>query len=252
MKKGQKELADSSAKTISQGGTRYYACSCTPNDTTTGKGEQGMEENVIDVYEALQAVQMELKAPKDKYNSFGKYKYRSAESILEAAKPILKKHNATLYLTDDMVCVGDRNYVKASAMFSVYGGEIVATAYAREDPVKKGMDGSQITGTASSYARKYALNGLFLIDDTKDADTDEYRTENDAREAEQEPEPKKISTKQVTVLRNMAKRHEMPETVICGMYGKKTLEEMTVNDWCEWGKVGEGVLNEWDSKRERS
>lgn len=121
------------------------------------------------------AVQAMLKAPKDKYNSFGKYSYRSAEGILEAVKPLLKEQGLMLYLTDDILLIGGRFYVKATA--SVTDGEtvIAVTSYAREDQDKKGMDGSQITGTASSYARKYALNGLFLIDDTKDADTDEYQ-----------------------------------------------------------------------------
>lgn len=124
--------------------------------------------------EKILAVQTELKAPKDKYNSFGKYSYRSAEGILEAVKPLLKGQGILLCLTDDVVAIGDRIYVKATA--SITDGEEVfaVSAFAREEEVKKGMDGSQITGTASSYARKYALNGLFLIDDTKDADTDEY------------------------------------------------------------------------------
>lgn len=124
---------------------------------------------------ALQGVQGELKAPKDKYNSFGKYAYRSAEGILEAVKPLLTKYAATLTLSDEVILIGERFYIKAVASFAAIGGEeVVSVAYAREDEVKKGMDGSQITGAASSYARKYALNGLFLIDDAKDADTDEY------------------------------------------------------------------------------
>ena len=119
-------------------------------------------------------IQKELKAPKGQYNSFGKYKYRSAEDILEAVKPLLHKYGCLLTLSDEIVLIGDRYYVKATAR--VTDGEEAAQtiAYAREDLDKKGMDGSQITGTASSYARKYALNGLFLIDDTKDADTDEF------------------------------------------------------------------------------
>lgn len=119
-------------------------------------------------------IQTELKAPKGKYNSFGKYKYRSCEDILEAVKPVLKKHEAVLTISDEMVQVGDRVYVKATAKLKVGDDEYTVTAYAREPETKKGMDEAQITGTASSYARKYALNGLFLIDDTKDPDTDEY------------------------------------------------------------------------------
>jgi hypothetical protein len=124
----------------------------------------------------LSAIQHELKAPKGQYNSFGGYYYRSCEDILEAAKPILSKQGCTMYISDEMVCIGDRNYIKATVTLTeIETGESVSnTAYAREELTKKGMDGSQLTGTASSYARKYALNGLFLIDDTKDSDTNEF------------------------------------------------------------------------------
>ena len=122
----------------------------------------------------LLEIQQRLKAPKGQYNSFGKYKYRSCEDILEAVKPILKEVGCTLTLSDEMVVIGDRYYVMATAHLKGKDTNEHVTAYAREDLDKKGMDGSQITGTASSYARKYALNGLFCIDDTKDADTDEY------------------------------------------------------------------------------
>lgn len=131
--------------------------------------------------EKLAKIQRELKAPKDMKNSFGGYNYRSAESILEAVKPLLD--GAILTLSDEIVMLGNpdtedskcRFYIKATATFQ--DGEFVktTTAYAREPESKKGMDDSQITGTASSYARKYALNGLFCIDDNKDADTDEYQ-----------------------------------------------------------------------------
>lgn len=123
----------------------------------------------------LSAIQMELKAPKGQYNSFGKYSYRSCEDILEAVKPLLSKNGLTLLLTDEPVAVGNRVYIKATARLMGDNDVIEVTAYAREPEDKKGMDTSQVTGTASSYARKYALNGLFLIDDTKDADTDEYK-----------------------------------------------------------------------------
>lgn len=123
----------------------------------------------------LLQIQSELKAPKGQYNSFGKYKYRSCEDILEAVKPLCVKYGVILTLSDEMVQVGERYYIKATARLRKEGGsDILVTAYAREALEKKGMDDSQITGTASSYARKYALNGLFCIDDTKDADTDEY------------------------------------------------------------------------------
>lgn len=122
----------------------------------------------------LQEIQHRLKAPKGQYNSFGKYKYRSCEDILEAVKPILNETGCTLTLSDEIVLIGDRYYIKATAKLKGEGIDEVVTAYARESETKTGMDASQITGTASSYARKYALNGLFCIDDTKDADTDEY------------------------------------------------------------------------------
>ena len=128
------------------------------------------------IFEKLSAIQNELKAPKGQYNNFGKYNYRSAEDILEAVKPICKKHKAVLILSDDVRLLGDRYYVEASAKLADLESEncIVVSAFAREEETKKGMDASQVTGATSSYARKYALNGLFNIDDTKDADTDEY------------------------------------------------------------------------------
>lgn len=142
-------------------------------------------ETKLSLNAKLLAIQSELKAPKGQYNSFGKYKYRSAEDILEAVKPLLAKYKALLILTDTINVVGEeimgdnktlRTYLTATAKFIDTESDdvIVVSASAREPQTKTGMDASQITGTASSYARKYALNGLFCIDDTKDADTDEY------------------------------------------------------------------------------
>ena len=161
------------------------------------------------IYEKLSKVQEELKAPKGQYNSFGKYKYRSCEDILEAVKPILIKNKLSMQISDELVVIGEstpttynevyydkdlkrenertvisgnqRYYIKATVtLLDIEDNSTMSnTAYAREEEYKKGMDGSQITGTASSYARKYALNGLFLIDDTKDADTDEYVKQNE-------------------------------------------------------------------------
>ena len=124
----------------------------------------------LTLHDKLVIVQQELKAPKGQYNSFGKYNYRSCEDILEAVKPILKKLELTLTLNDELVLVGDRYYVKATATLRDSKTGIQNTAYAREEETKKGMDGSQITGASSSYARKYCLNGLLLIDDVKDSD----------------------------------------------------------------------------------
>lgn len=127
--------------------------------------------------EKLVAIQAQLKAPKDKTNNFGGYKYRSCESILEAVKPLLQAHGCILTISDEIVESGNRIYVKAKATLSDGEGEYTTFGFAREPESKKGMDEPQVTGTASSYARKYALNGLFAIDDTKDADTDEYARE---------------------------------------------------------------------------
>lgn len=120
----------------------------------------------------LISIQSELKAPKSQFNKFGGYKYRKAEDILEAVKPLLAKQKCTLIITDDVVLIGNRIYVKATATIKNEKGECeTTTGWAREEETKKGMDGSQITGASSSYARKYALNGLFAIDDNADSDT---------------------------------------------------------------------------------
>lgn len=130
---------------------------------------------------SLQFIQTKLNAPKDQYNSFGKYNYRSLEGILKAVKPLLEEFKYSLVISDKMIEVGGRVYVEATATLKGDNGEIVAqnTACAREAETKKGMDDSQITGSTSSYARKYCLNGLFAIDDTKDADaTNTHGKEN--------------------------------------------------------------------------
>jgi len=126
----------------------------------------------MEIKQALALIQKELKADKNQFNSFGNYKYRSCEDILKALKPLLDKTGTILILNDEVVNIGSRYYVKALATLQSVDKEtsICSTAYAREEEVKKGMDGSQITGASSSYARKYALNGLFGIDDTKDSD----------------------------------------------------------------------------------
>ena len=124
------------------------------------------------VYDKLINIQSELKAPKSQYNNFGKYSYRNCEDILEALKPLLKENKATIFISDDVVFIEGRFYIKSTVTFVDVetGDKIVNTAYAREEESKKGMDGSQVTGASSSYARKYALNGMFAIDDTKDSD----------------------------------------------------------------------------------
>lgn len=146
----------------------------------------------MNIYEKLLKAQVELKAPKGQYNSFGKYKYRSCEDILEALKPVLDKLKLTLFIKDDVIEVNARNYVKATIILvnTEKPDEIIETsALAREEREKKGMDGSQITGASSSYARKYALNGMFMIDDTKDSDStnthgkEETKTDEEKKQA---------------------------------------------------------------------
>lgn len=138
----------------------------------------------------LIAIQSELKAPKSQFNKFGGYKYRKAEDILEAVKPLLNKQKCTLIITDDVVLIGNRIYVKATATIKNEKGECeTTTGWAREEETKKGMDGSQITGASSSYARKYALNGLFAIDDNADSDTTNDGQHQEAQQQTQTQQP---------------------------------------------------------------
>lgn len=184
----------------------------------------------MNVFEKLAAIQAELKAPKGQYNSFGKYKYRSCEDILEAVKPLLVKYKATLVITDDIRQVGGRVYVQAQANLVDLEAEegcretVSNTAWAREPEEKKGMDEAQITGTASSYARKYCLNGLFLIDDTKDADTDEYRNQQMKEEGN-----KVLSNAQVVAMRKRFENNNIDEAGVLKMYKLEKLEDMTVD-----------------------
>ena len=145
----------------------------------------------MNIKEKLAAIQAELKAPKSQYNSFGGYHYRNAEDILEAVKPLLTKYHCGLVCSDEIVLIGERYYVKAEARFYDCDDNAAFStyAYAREEESKKGMDGSQVTGASSSYARKYALNGLFCIDDTKDSDT--TNTGDQKPQPEKKPAPKK-------------------------------------------------------------
>lgn len=174
-------------------------------------------------------IQKKLKAPKGQYNSFGKYKYRSAEDILEAVKPLCHENNCTLTLSDTLENIGDRYYIKATVAITNGTETVSVSAYAREDETKKGMDGSQITGTASSYARKYALNGLFCIDDTKDADIDEYKRQStgNSKKESQKAAPKfsreELETKIVALCD--AKRVDVAE--ICKKVKVGSLEELT-------------------------
>lgn len=180
------------------------------------------------IYEKLAKVQAELKAPKGQFNSFGKYHYRSQEDILEAVKPILSRQGMTINLTDDIVLVGERYYVKSTATVSDGTDTISVTAFAREPSEKKGMDESQITGTASSYARKYALNGLFAIDDTKDSDTEEQpKPTIEKREAT--PSPKQPTNKLDEALIKEASSLKIDLNKVA-TYLKKNVQDLTNED----------------------
>lgn len=194
----------------------------------------------VGIYKKLLEIQTELKAPKGQYNSFGKYKYRSCEDILEAVKPICKKNNATLIIADELQNIGDRYYIKATAtIIDIEDGSILSnTAYAREEETKKGMDGSQITGTASSYARKYALNGLFCIDDTKDADTDEYK--------EQTEQDKIIDNKMVEGLNMAIEKAQIDQKaveLILNQYGYTNTAEIKMKDYMN-------IVNDFKNRKE--
>lgn len=201
--------------------------------------------------EKVLQIQTQLKAPKDLRNSFGGYNYRSCESILENVKPLLSKYGLLLNIADDVVTAGERIYVKAIATLidTETDKSITTYGWAREPEEKKGMDSSQVTGATSSYARKYALNAMFLIDDTKDADTDEYRKEADARQERQEKqkvqrkkaEPKtevrtepKIEdhkSEQIGFLEDIRKglaEEGIPEKWLSDAYDKNSLDELSL------------------------
>lgn len=159
----------------------------------------------MSVYEKLANVQSALKAPKGQYNSFGKYKYRSCEDIVESVKPLLKQNGLLLTLSDEIVLIGDRFYVKATAevIDTKEGSVISVSAFAREEESKKDMDGSQVTGASSSYARKYALNGMFAIDDTKDSDSTNTHGQDDQpkQDAPRQEMPKGKTPRQQLIAR---------------------------------------------------
>lgn len=170
-----------------------------------------MEEK-ISIYSKLLSIQNELKAPKNQYNKFGKYNYRSCEDILEAIKPLCLKYGAVVLIDDYVAQVGERFYVKAKASLIDIDTqeEVYACAYARESENKKGMDSAQVTGATSSYARKYALNGLFCIDDTKDVDTQEYqeKKQTNNNQSKNVNDYEQVGIEQATLLGEIDKRVE--------------------------------------------
>lgn len=178
--------------------------------------------------ENLTKIQLELKAPKNQYNKFGNYHYRSAEDILEAVKPLLSKYNAELTICDEICEIGDRIYVKAVCKYREGNDEVTVNAYAREPENKKGMDESQITGTASSYARKYALNGLFLIDDTKYAYTNEYSKQSKGQPPVYENPLKTLNN--LILQYNKLSSKPIPIENLCARYGVKTINELSAEN----------------------
>ena len=178
----------------------------------------------MSITEKLLKIQTELKAPKNQFNAFGKYNYRSCEDILEAVKPLLAKNKATMTISDDVVIVGDRIYVKATVKLTdkENGQSIENTAFAREEQEKKGMDGSQITGASSSYARKYALNGLFLIDDTKDSDA---TNTHGKEEKKTEEKATKVQIEEINKLFD-----EQSKAAMLGYFKANTVEELSKKD----------------------
>lgn len=186
------------------------------------------------ITEKLAIIQQELIAPKNQYNSFGKYNYRSCEDILEGLKPCLKKVNAAVTVSDEIVCIGERYYIRAIATLhdAETASSISNTAYAREEESKKGMDASQVTGATSSYARKYALNGLFCIDDVKDADSRDNRQKEAEEQYKAEQEQKKlenmiISKIKVDALVSRCEKDGVPTDKICKLYKVGTISELT-------------------------
>ena len=207
------------------------------------------------VNEKLLKVQTELKAPKNRRNSFGNYSYRSCEDILEAVKPLLAEVKAFIKLSDIIQQIGDRYYVNATAWFvdCENDGEMIsADAYAREPEDKKGMDAAQITGTASSYARKYALNALLLIDDAKDPDTDEYKVEQDAKAAKAMPKPKRktdssvmdefLNDGQLKALEMLLEKAEIPVEKFNSIYGLTILSELPADKYDDAVKKLEAAI----------
>lgn len=202
----------------------------------------------MSIYAKLRVIQLSLIAPKNQYNNFGKYNYRSCEDILEGLKPCLQETNTAVTVNDEIRQVGDRFYVMATAtLFDCETGESVSnTAYAREEESKKGMDASQVTGATSSYARKYALNGLFCIDDVKDADTRDNRQEEAKKQQDEEQEQKKIENSPISevkvkaLLARCESEGVKPETIY-KLYKVKSFEELTEKKYANinayWEKI---------------
>lgn len=212
----------------------------------------------VEFYKKLMRIQSDLKAPKDKKNMFGGFNYRSCEAILEAVKPLLKREGMILVISDEIVAVEGRIYIKATATVSDGTSFMKAEALAREADTKKGMDPSQVTGATSSYARKYALNGLFCIDDTKDADTDAYTKQTQEKKPDfgsaSKPEPQQTESDQpfnieepeeesaeLRGLRELMKKDKITEDQVLGAFKGKfsaieNIDKKSIND----------LIKKWD------
>lgn len=189
-----------------------------------------MSKNTNNLHNKLNKIQVELNAPKNRFNSFGKYKYRNLEGILEGLKPLLKETETVVKITDEVVAVLDRIYIKATVSISDGKDEISVSAFARESESKKGMDASQLSGSCSSYARKYACNGLFAIDDTKDADSMDNSGDGKAPfEHTNYSKPKKMTAKQIIIINDLV-----------GGIGDIDIEEKT-NKWLLGDPSNEGA-----------
>lgn len=184
----------------------------------------------MSIYEKLLDIQQELKAPKGQHNDYGNYNYRSCEDIQEAVKPLLKKNKAVLIMNDELELIGSRYYLKATAKLIDIedGSQVTNAAYARETDSKKGMDEAQITGSCSSYARKYALNGLFCIDDTKDPDTQKPDT---GRQQGKQEYTARIGKKEIDNLISEAYRTNVDISQVCERYGANVIENLTMQDY---------------------
>lgn len=193
------------------------------------------------IYQKLNMVQSKMKAPKNLFNSFGKYKYRNAESILEAFKPYGKELGLVLMLNDSVEQIGDRVYIKATAtLIDIEDNtRTEVSAYAREPMSKKGMDDSQVSGATSSYARKYCLNGLFLLDDTKDADTDEYRNQAE-NQYKAQSKPNKLTDVQVQSLINVVTKKGLDLDDLIAKVGLDDVSELTAESYNEIVKMIRG------------
>ena len=196
----------------------------------------------VNIYQSLVHIQSNLKAPKNKFSDFGDYHYRSCEDILEGVKPLLQETKTCLVISDEIVMIGNHNYIKATAtLYSANGEQISNSAFAKEPLEKKKMDSAQITGATSSYARKYALNGLFAIDDTKDADTDEYKKEVEKSTNKTTPKKETNAMREKrmrdecydTIKLYAAKNHIDNKTIlnqIHVMFGKQSSKDLTVEE----------------------